>query len=154
MTLVVAGVHQFRGYWSDGGVCEIEIYTAPGLPPLVVATELPENTNTSITNLAEYVAAEVMERYLTTEQLAEHDPPLIWVERYRRSLTPVMRGRRVDEHEDWSLVTFEHYRREPTRTFSRSPAWRYRIGDPSWVSLKRSAFDALLAPYLGGEHAG
>jgi hypothetical protein len=31
-------VHQFRGYHTDGGVGRIQGYTAPGLPPLVVAT--------------------------------------------------------------------------------------------------------------------
>ena len=135
--------HQFRGYHSGGGVCRIEVYVRDGLPPLVVATELPENTNTSVTNLAEYLAAEVMERYLTADQLAEHDPPLIWVERYQRPRTHVARG----EYEDWSLVTFSHYCCERTWQFSRPPGWRYRIGDPDWRHLSREDFETLLAPY-------
>ena len=32
--------HQFRGFYTDGGVCRIEIYTAQERPPLVVATGL------------------------------------------------------------------------------------------------------------------
>ncbi len=64
MPKLLETIHQFRGYWSAGGRCRIEIYTASGLPPLIVATELPDNENTSITNVAEYVAAEVVERYL------------------------------------------------------------------------------------------
>lgn len=41
--------HQFRGFYTDGGICRIEIYTAEKRPPLVVATELPENPVASIT---------------------------------------------------------------------------------------------------------
>jgi len=136
--------HQFRGYHADGGVCRIEVYTAPGLPPLVVATELPENTNTSVTNLAEYLAAEVMERYLTADQLAGHDPPFVWVERYQRRQPHPTSG----EHEDWSLVTFGHYRRELTRQNAPLGGWRYRIGDPDWRHLPREDFETLLAPYV------
>src|SRR5215213_707150 len=77
-------IHQFRGYHTEGGVCGIEVHVRAGLPPLVVATELPENANTSVADLAEYLAAEVMERHLTADQLAGHDPPFIWVERHRR----------------------------------------------------------------------
>ena len=47
-----------------------------------MATELPENENTSITHVAEYVAAEVIERYLTSDPLEAHDPPFLWVEHY------------------------------------------------------------------------
>jgi hypothetical protein len=136
-------LHQFRGYHGlDGGVCRIEVYVRHSLPPLVVATELPENTNTSVTNLAEYLAAEVGERYLTTELVVGHEPPFVWVERYQRPPHPT-RG----EHEDWSLVTFAHYRRELTRQNARPPGWRYRIGDPDWRHLSRSDFETLLAPY-------
>ena len=102
--------HQFRGYHNGGAICRIEVYTASGLPPLIVATELPENDNTSITNVAEYVAAEVIERYLTADQLAGHDPPFVWVEHYPATEAYGRRGR----DETWDLVTFAHYRRERT----------------------------------------
>ena len=36
-------LHHYRGYHSGGAVCRIEVYAAPGHPPLIVATELPEN---------------------------------------------------------------------------------------------------------------
>ena len=62
----------------------------------MVATELPEHENTSVTNPAEYLAAEVMERYLTADQLAGHDPPFIRVERYRRRRPHPARGERGD----------------------------------------------------------
>src|SRR6266581_6621099 len=108
-------VHQYRGYHSDGAVCRIEVYTADGLPPLVVATELPENDNTSVTNLAEYLAAEVLERYLTAELVAGHEPPFIWVEHYGRDEVDHRDGLRETSEarvrgSRWDLVTFSHYR--------------------------------------------
>ncbi len=98
--------YRYRGYHTDGGVCRVRIYEAPGRPPVFLVTELPENRNTSITNLAEYVAAEVWERYLT----AGHDPPFIWVEHYPPTEAHGRRG----HDETWDLVTFARYRRERT----------------------------------------
>jgi hypothetical protein len=133
--------HQYRGYHSDGGLCRIEVYTVAGLPPLVVATELPGNDNTSVTNLAEYLAAEVAERYLTADLTAGHDPPFIWVEHYPRDEV----DRRAGLRETRDLVTFSHYRRELVGSGRR---WRYRIGGPDWRHLSRQEFEVLLAPYV------
>ena len=136
--------HQYRGYHTDGAVCRIEVYVAAGLPPLVVATELPENANTSVTNLAEYLAAEVLERYLTADLTAGHDPPFICLEHYPPTEAYGRRG----HDETWDLVTFSHYRRELTRQNARPPGWRYRIGEPDWRHLSRQELEALLAPYV------
>ena len=134
--------HQFRGYHTDGGVCRLEIYLTDDRPPLIVVTELLDNTNTSVTNMAEFLAAEVLERYLTDEMMAGHDPPFIWVERYQRRPHPT---RGTDE--DWSLVRFAHYRREKTHRHARRPAFRYAIGEPEWRHLQRADFEALVASY-------
>lgn len=138
-------IHQFRGYHDAGGVCRIEVYTAEGLPPLIVATELPENENTSITNAAEYVAAEVMERYLTAEMMAGHDPPFVWVEHYPR----VEADRRAGLRETWDLVTFAHYRREQTMKNAPRPGFRYTLGEADWQHLSGADFQTLLRPYVG-----
>jgi hypothetical protein len=68
-------VHYYRGYWSEGGKCRIRIYQEDGHTPVVVCSELPDNDNTSVTNMAEYLAAEV---------IGEHKLPipLTWVEHY------------------------------------------------------------------------
>ena len=54
-------VHHFRGYWSDGGKCRIRTCRREGNSPVVVCSQLPDNTNTSVTNMAEYLVAEVIE---------------------------------------------------------------------------------------------
>src|SRR5215207_10015468 len=68
-------IHHYRGYWSDGGKCRIRIYQEDGNIPLVICSQLPDNENTSVTNMAEYLAAEVIgEHGLAT--------PLTWIEHY------------------------------------------------------------------------
>jgi hypothetical protein len=86
-------IHRYRGYWSDRGKCRIRIYRQDGHAPVVVCSQLPDNENTSVTNMAEYLAAEVIEeRDLPT--------PLVWVEHY-----PEHRGK-PGEH---SLIRFSSW---------------------------------------------
>ena len=52
--------HEYRGIWRDGGRCRIEVYElGPGEPgrPAIVCSELADNDNSSVTNMAEYLAA-------------------------------------------------------------------------------------------------
>src|SRR5918994_4735176 len=52
-------IHHYRGYWSEGGKCRIRIYREEGQYPVVICSQLADNPNTSVTNMAEYLAAEV-----------------------------------------------------------------------------------------------
>jgi hypothetical protein len=86
-------IHHYRGYWSEGGECRIRIYQEDGQAPLVVCSQLLDNENTSVTNMAEYLAAEIVQHYpLST--------PVVWVEHY-------------PEHEgeigEYSLVKFSSW---------------------------------------------
>ena len=86
-------IHHYRGYWSDGGRCRIRIYHEDGRTPVVICSQVPDNDNTSATNMAEYLAAEVIEEH----QLST---PLAWIEHY-------------PEHEaeigEYSLVRFSNW---------------------------------------------
>jgi hypothetical protein len=53
-------IHHYRGYWSGGGRCRIRIFLEEGQAPIVICSELPDNPNTSVTNMAEYLAAEII----------------------------------------------------------------------------------------------
>jgi hypothetical protein len=79
-------IHRYRGYWSDGGRCRIRIYHEAGRAPVMLCSQLPDNHNTSITNMAEYIAAEMIE---------EHDlhTPLV-----RVSTTRSTKGRSASTH--------------------------------------------------------
>ncbi len=93
--------------------------------------------------MAEYVAAEVMERYLTADMMAGHEPPFLWVEHY----PPTEAYGRLGHDERWDLVTFAHYRREQTLHHSPPGGWRYTLGAPDWRRLSRDEFAELLARY-------
>lgn len=83
---------------------------------MVVCSQLPENGNTFVTNMTEYLAAEVVEEHSLPT-------PLVWVEHY-------------PEHEgaigEWSLVEFSSWNVEEVRL---GGAWRHRVGAPRWSHL-------------------
>jgi hypothetical protein len=111
-------VHYYRGYWSEGGKCRIRIYQEDGQTPVVICSQLPDNHNTSVTNMAEYLAAEVIrEQSLPT--------PLTWIEHY-------------PEHErevgEYSLVRFTCWE---LKELCIGGVWRQRIGAPGWAPLCR-----------------
>jgi hypothetical protein len=56
-------IHYYRGYWSNGDKCRIRIYWEDGRAPVVICSQLPNNDNTSVTNMVEYLAAEVVEQH-------------------------------------------------------------------------------------------
>jgi hypothetical protein len=110
-------IHRYRGYWSDGGKCRIRIYHEDGRAPVVICTQLPDNDNTSVTNMAEYLAAEVIEEHSLPT-------PLTWIEHY-----PEHAG----EIGEYSLVRFSSW--ELTE-MCLGGVWRCRIGSPRWSPLR------------------
>ena len=118
-------VHYYRGYWSDGGRCRMRIYRGNGYAPVVVCSQLPDNDNTSVTNMAEYLAAEVIEEHSLPT-------PVTWIEHY-------------PEHEgeigEYSLVKFSSFELEEGRL---GGIWRLRIGAPSWSHLRPEEVDVFI----------
>jgi hypothetical protein len=89
-------IHRYRGYWADGGKCWARFYQEAEQDPIVICSQLPENKNTSVTNTAEYLAAEVIEEHgLTT--------PLTWIEHYPRH---------QGQPGEYSLVRFSSWERQ------------------------------------------
>src|SRR5918993_4176098 len=80
MTLTHDYTHRYRGLWTEGGVCRVRVYDAPDATPVIVVTELPENENTSITNLMEYLAAELIAKHFPHR--FDYPEPAIVVEHY------------------------------------------------------------------------
>jgi hypothetical protein len=118
-------VHHYRGYWSDGGKCRIRIYQNDGQAPLVVCSQLLDNPNTSVTNMAEYLAAEVIQEH-------KLPTPLVWIEHY-----PEHKGK-IGEY---SLVRFSSW--EPTEECIGG-VWRGKIGSPRWSPMDLEEVDTLL----------
>lgn len=86
-------VHEYRGCQSDGGKCCIRIYTPSeqSIDNAVICSELPENDNTSIFDMAPYLIAELRDLYVLLRPL--------WIEHY----PPGVRG---NAEETFQLVTF------------------------------------------------
>jgi len=117
-------VHYYRGYWSDGGKCRIRIYREDEHAPVVICSQVPDNDNTSVTNMAEYLAAEVIEEH----QLST---PLAWIEHY-----PEHEG----ETGEYSLVGFSTWGQ---KDMCLGGVWRYRIGSPWWSPLNAGEVEML-----------
>ena len=118
-------IHRYRGYWSDGGRCRIRIYHEDGRAPVVICTQLPDNDNTSVTNMAEYLAAEVIEEH-------KLPTPLTWIEHYPEH------AREIGEY---SLTTFSDWELEEV---CLGGIWRLRIGVPSWSHLRLKEVEFLV----------
>jgi len=118
-------IYRYRGYWADGGKCRIRIYQEEGQDPVVICSQLMENKNTSVTNMAEYLAAEMIEEHgLAT--------PLVWIGHYSEHRV------RLGEY---SLVEFSCWERREVRL---GGVWRCRVGSPNWSPLRPEEVGTLL----------
>ena len=135
MHLHYDALYLYRGFHACLSYCWLRIYTAPG-QSVVLATEMPDNPGTSITNAAERLAMEVMRTFgLLFDSLR-------WVEHY-----PERQGRHGHPPlpASFDLVTFT-----PTTQGLRSPEWRrlsqaqieHMLGQPltpwPWSETRRS----------------
>jgi hypothetical protein len=128
----VDAIYTRRGFWGPVPVCRIRVYRPAGVPPVVVATQLPEKKgDLGITNAAEELAADVLAGYLPDR--AGEERPFVWIEHYPPG--PGGRGETFDQ------VTFEHYH---PRHGLRGGRWRLAIGAPEWRCLTREGVEALI----------
>jgi len=129
---VIEGIYEYHGLWTPGAVCGLQIFSSPLDIPTVVLSELPCNTNTSVTNLVECIAAEVLQKYLPGQ--IGKNPPFHCVEHYPkegRSKTPTT----------FDLVTFE--RSLPLFCWV-GRKYRISLGEPQWRPLTRSELERML----------
>ena len=118
----------YKGSWKCDCVCRLEIIPLADGRTAVIATELPDNPGTSVTNAAEHLAEEVCRLY---EIAAEK---LVWIETYGYE-SPTRTPRTFD------LVTFVRPagRRIPLRPGDRhqefeQPRWQ-PMSDAFWRAL-------------------
>jgi hypothetical protein len=128
--------HHFRGNWTEGGICRIRVFEADARPPVIICSELEENTNTSTTNMVEYRAAEVIARHFPYR--LEYPEPVIWLEHY-----PGQRDarRQVKGRSDFDRVVFESW---APRTEWLGGVRRRRLGDPDWRPMPLHEVSALI----------
>jgi len=117
--------YAYRGYYDEGGICRVRLFQAKTLPPVIVVSQLEENQNTSITNMAEYLAAEIGAKHFP-ERFEQRDP-FVFIEHYRHpeEEDPLLR-------ELWSRVRFDSY---TPRLVTLGAVVRTKLGTPRWTYL-------------------
>jgi hypothetical protein len=101
--------------------------------PVLILTELPDNPSTSITNMMEHLAPEVIREFLP--YAFEELEPVTVIERYPQ------RNRR---DETFSLVRFERLTPRKVWLGGRS---RISLGEPRWKHRSREDVRAFLGGY-------
>ena len=110
--------HDYKGFWNCDSRCDIEVHPRSDGKYVFVATELPDNPGTSVTNFAEHLATAMRKQYgLRPEEM-------IWIEHY-----PEAMNRR---REDFDLVRFLGMEGDSFRT-------------PVWTRITEQAVDDLIA---------
>jgi hypothetical protein len=84
--------YNYKGFWGCDSSCDIEVHRRSDGKHFFIATEVPENRGTSITNYAEHLATAMRKQY----GLKPED--VIWIEHY-----PEAKDRRM---ESFDLVRF------------------------------------------------
>ena len=89
MPKTVDYLYAFRGTFDrePHGVCWVRVFEEEGQTPIIVMGELPQNTSTSVTNMAEYLAPELIQQQFP--QRFEELPPAIFLEHYQELLDTI-----------------------------------------------------------------
>lgn len=115
----------YWGFLNTPSRCRVRVFEPHNQPLVVLATELPDNPGTSITNFAEQLATQV------GQLLAAPLETLVWIEHYPE------RGTKPHERESFSLVSF-----------TRTP---HGLSQPRWRHLDRAEVEAIIGGELPGE---
>lgn len=138
---IVIDPFNFRGLCGRESQCTLEVLPVSEGRTLVIATELPDNSGTSVTNAAEHLASFVCDSFGIAPGR------LVWIEHYGASP-----GVRKDETYD--LVTFEESKPQqihwlPAVLRHQPDGWPGHFAEPTWRPMTAADWQALgLAPRL------
>ena len=126
--------HDYIHPTPRGGRCRIRLYLPDDSAdaPVIICSQRPENSGQSVTNAAEYIAAEV----ISGHGLSVETPP-VWIEHHPRSEVERQAGLK----ETFDLVLFSDYE---VREVLVDREWRRTIGKPMWKALDRISVDVLI----------
>jgi hypothetical protein len=134
LELTTDEVYDYLGYSNCESRCRVRFYEAPGLSPVFLVEELQDNPGTSITNMVEYLAAELAARHCP--QRLEEPEPFRWIERYPRTESERRQGM-----VEYSLVTFASYRPTVVTRWGRR---RRKLGKADWRYVDGATIEQLL----------
>jgi hypothetical protein len=134
-------VYPFRGTWdkANHGLCRVRVFQRTDETPVIVCTERPANPSTSVTNLAEVLAAEIVARHFPLR--FDFDEPVIWLE-----YSPALHDRRSGKrgHPRFDRVTFASW--APRRIWLGGQA-RISLGEPTWEPAPLPEVAALIGAH-------
>ena len=123
---------RYRGYFGRPAWCRLEVLPLPDGRTAVVATERRDNPGTSITNVAEYLASRVCDRFSI-------DPDrLVWIEHYGYPPPP---GGTKPPKREYDRVTFTRLAQSPVRWSAavlrhKPDGWPGVFEDPEWRPMQ------------------
>jgi hypothetical protein len=120
-------LYAFRGTFDQEpqGIFWVRVFEEPSQTPVIVMGELPQNTSTSVTNMAECLAPELIQRHFSHR--FEELPPAIFLEHYVEERTPQWR---LGLKATWDRLSFLSW--APRRVWL-SGQERIAFGDPQWA---------------------
>ncbi len=123
--------------YDEGGICRVRLFAKAALPPVVVVSQLEENRNTSITNMSEYLAAEIGAKHFPYR--FETPEPFVYLEHYAHpeEEDPSLR-------EIWSKVRFDSY---TPRLVTLGGVVRTKLGLPRMTYVPTPQIARLIGPH-------
>jgi hypothetical protein len=123
-------IHPYKDAGGHPAHCRVRIYLPEDMrdAPVVICSEVPNNSGESIINSSEAISAAVI-------RANELPTPLVWIEHWPRESTD-------GEEETFDLVVFSNY-----EVIERAPylaETRVWIGEPTWKSLDRATVEVLV----------
>jgi hypothetical protein len=131
-------LYEYRGMWDKepDAVCWVRVFEEEGQTPVIVMAEHPRNESTSVTNMAELLAAELIQQHFP--QRFDYDPPAILLEHYPRELHT---SGRTAMQPTWDRLSFRSW--APRRVWLGGRE-RLAFGEPHWTRVAEDDVAALI----------
>jgi hypothetical protein len=136
LPLVFDEEQKFGGYFGDPARCRLRIYAVPGQRAVCIATELPDNPGTSITDRAEGLATIAF--CIAILQFRASEDGIVWIEHHPGRPDDPIEAFRQDLY---SRVKFDW------------DAEQARFCNPRWEHVTRETVEDLIGQPLGGPPA-
>jgi hypothetical protein len=112
------------------------VFEEEGQTPVIVVSEHPANPSTSGTNMAEILAAELIQQHIP--ERFDYEPPAMLLEHYPRELHT---SGRTAMQPTWDRLSFHSW--APRREWLGGQE-RLALGEPAWRSVPEHEVEALL----------
>lgn len=134
---------RYRGLHGCDSVCRLELIRLTDSRTVAIATVLPENPGTSVTNVAEHLASAICDKF------AIEPGKLVWIEHYACNDSARTKSERT-----YHLVTFTRRPLEPVKWSAtvlryQPDGWPGCFIEPRWRPMNNVDWQALGMQFLG-----